>query len=209
MSLAPLLRIALTILRAILLRNRGLPYKYVLNRLPLVRTPIFMDAASSLGLGGVHGSEYFQFTYSDLRPCLIQCPGWEYYLRVVIAWTEPLAVFVALYLFGSRYPERLIVQYSDNSSVVAWLGPCRSPCPTVCALVATIERIKFEFSLKVSVPHIPNLSANLFSLNSIPLWLKRRGTRLNPYLDTMIRLIHRDYLTTAWKAAIVNSHNHG
>lgn len=211
-SLSSLSRIALTIWRAILLRNRGLPYKYILNSLPQVRTPVFVDAASSVGLGGVHGCEYFQFTHDDLRPYVIQCPGWEYYPRVIIAWTELLAVFVALYLFGSRYPERLIVLYSDNSCVVAWLGPRRSPCPTVCALVAAIERIKFEYSLKLSVRYIPskeNRTADLLSRNSIPLWLERRGTRLNPKLDTMIRLIHRDYLTTSWKAAIANSHTHG
>ena len=74
-SLSPLLMIALTIWKAILLLNRGLPYDYILNRLPQVRTPIFVDAASSVGLGGVHGNEYFQFTHADLRPYLIRCPG--------------------------------------------------------------------------------------------------------------------------------------
>ena len=78
-----------------------------------------MDAASSVGLGGVHGSEYFQFTHEDLQQYIIACPGWESYPRVIIAWTELLAVFVALYVFGHRYPESLIVVYSDNNCVVA------------------------------------------------------------------------------------------
>ena len=123
-----------------------------------------------------------------------------------------MAVFVAVYLFGKRYPEHLIVLYSDNSNVVAWLGPRRSPCPTVCALVAAIERIKYQYILKLSVRYIPtkeNRTADRLSRNKIPLWLARRGTQLHPDLKTMMRLIDRDYLTTSWAAAISDSRNFG
>ena len=94
---------------------------------------------------------YYLIAHADLVPHIRHCPGWEYYPRVPIAWIELLAVFVALYIFGPISPNHLIVLYSDNTNVVAWLGPRRSPDPTVCALVAAIERIKYQHLLKLSV----------------------------------------------------------
>ena len=116
-----------------------------------MRAPIFIDASSSIGLGGVCSLTYYLITHADWVPYIRRCPGWESYPRVPIAWIELLAVFVALYIFGPNTPAHLIVLYSDNTNVVAWLGPRRSPDPTVCALVAAIERIKYQHLLKLSV----------------------------------------------------------
>ena len=52
---------------AILRCNRGLPYAYILGHLPKVDTPIFVDAASLVGLGGIHKTEYFMFAHEDIR----------------------------------------------------------------------------------------------------------------------------------------------
>ena len=90
--------------------------------MPRARVPIFIDALSSIGLGGICCSKYFLITHADLVPYISHCPGWESYPRVPIAWIELLAVFVALHLFGPKTPAHLIVLYSDNTNVVAWLG---------------------------------------------------------------------------------------
>ena len=141
-------------------------------------------------------------------PFITHCPGWQSYPQVQIAWIELLAVFVALHLFGHRTPSHLIVLYSDNTNVVAWLGRRRSPDPTVCALVAAIERIKYQLLLKLSVRYVTsaqNYTADRLSRNRIPLWLKRRGTRIRPCMSSMVRQIHLNYLTSSWISAILNS----
>ena len=62
---------------------------------------------------------YFLIAHNDLIPHVRRRPGWESYPQVQIAWIELLAVFVALYLFGPRYPNQFIILYSDNTNVVA------------------------------------------------------------------------------------------
>ena len=75
---------ALRILFAILRRNRGLPYPYILGRLPRANSPTFVVAASRLGLGGFHCTDYFIFGHDDLRDIINRCPGWETYPQVPI-----------------------------------------------------------------------------------------------------------------------------
>ena len=67
-----------------------------------------------------------------LQPFIRLCPGWETFPRVPVAWLELLSAFVALHLYARRYPNHMLVLYSDNSNVVAWLGTRRSPNPS-CA----------------------------------------------------------------------------
>ena len=156
-DISHLMRIGFLIWKLILSRNRGLPYKYITNLLPRVQTPIFVDASTSVGIGGVHGYDYFLLAHSDLSPLITSCLGCGSFPEVPIAWLELLAVFVALFLFGPRYPKHMIVLYSDNNNVVVWLGSSRrSPNATICTVVAAIERIKYEYLLKLSVSHIPS-----------------------------------------------------
>ena len=166
--------------------------------MPRVRVPTFVDASTSVGIGGVHGFDYFLLQYGDLVPLITGCPGWESYPQVPIAWFELLAVFLALSLFGPRYPKHLMTIYSDNTNVVAWLGSSRrSPHPTVCTVIAAIERIKYQHLLKLSVRYIPsarNRTADQLSRNRVPSWLRYRGTRLQLPLTSLMRLIHLDYL---------------
>ena len=96
--ISPLLRIGLLIWRAILTRNRGLPYAYIMDSLPKVKTPIFVDASKSIGLGGFHGSSYFSITHDKLMHVITRCQGWESFPQVRIAWIELLAVLVAMSL---------------------------------------------------------------------------------------------------------------
>ena len=99
-----LMRSALGVWFRIISRNRGLPYKFILNELPVVKSPIFVDASTSWGVGGVHGREYFTVPHTVIRPHICSCPGWESYPQVPIVWLELLAAHIAVLLFASRCP---------------------------------------------------------------------------------------------------------
>ena len=102
-------------------------------------------------------------------------------LRVDIAWLELFAAFVAIDLFEAESSGHLVVLYSDNTNVVAWLTRRRSPNPFVCTLVSAIERLKYKFMLKLSVRYIPsthNVSADLLSRNTTPKRFVRHVTRV-------------------------------
>ena len=207
LPLTPLMTTALRIWFTILRRNRGLPYAYILGLMPKADSPIFVDAASLVGLGGLHGSDYFMFGHADLREFIHHCPGWAAYPCVPIAWLELLAVLVALSLFGHRYPRHLIVLYSDNTNVIAWLGSRRSPNPVVSTLVAAIDRIKYKFLLKLSVRFIPsskNVTADSLSRARVPQWLRRRGTRIFPCMSSLAHLVDSRNLVTSWISTINN-----
>ena len=194
---------ALRIWHKVLQRNRGLSFQYVRNAYPAVSTPIFVDASTSWGIGGVHGLEYFSFPHSDLQPFICQSPGWESYPQVPVARLELLAALVAVQLFGSRYPKHLIVMYSDNTNVVAWLGTRRSPDPIICTLVAAIEQIKYKHSSKLSVRFIAsgrNRTADRLSRNRVPTWLRRRGSALIPHMNELAFASNRHNLLTLWSS---------
>ena len=120
---------------------------------------------------------------------------------------ELLAVLVALSLFVHLYPKHLIVLYSDNTNVVAWLGSRRSPNPTVCTMVAAIERIKYAYLLKLSVRYISsgkNITADSLFPPRVPPWLKHRGTRLFPSMSSLVELIDPRNVVTLWKSTLEN-----
>ena len=203
------MRVGFFIWKLILLRNRGIPYKYITNSLPLAQTPTFVDASTSIGIGGVHGYNYFSVVQGNLTLLINACPGWESFSQVPIASIELLVVNVAVSLFGPQYPGHLMVLSSGSTNVVSWLGlSCRSPNPTVCTVVAAIERIKYEYLLKLSLRYIPstkNRTADLLSRNHVPSWLRYRGTRRTPPLTSMMRLIHFNYLAPLWLDTISHS----
>ena len=117
---------------------------------------------------------------------------------------------MAVYLFGHRYPKHLIVLYSDNTNVVAWLGSRRAPNPIVSTKVAAIERIKYAFLLKLSVRFIPTakkVTADSISRARIPQWLKRRGTRIFPSMKSVVGLVDHRNLVASWTATLENKEN--
>ena len=200
-----LLRSALGVWFRIISRNRGLQYRFILNELPVVKTPIFVDASTSWGVGGVHGRDYFTVPHAVIRSHIRSCPGWESYPQVPIAWLELLAAYVAVRLFASRYTNRLMVLYTDNSNVVAWLGTRRSPRPVVCTLVSAIESIKYHHSLKLSVRFIPsdrNRTADFLSRNVVPRWLQSRGSPLTPDMAGIAYAADMNNILDLWTTVI-------
>ena len=66
---------ALRIWFAILRCNRGLPYAYIQRHLPKAKAPVFVDAASLVGLGGLHGTDYFMIAHDDFLELIQRCPS--------------------------------------------------------------------------------------------------------------------------------------
>ena len=81
----PLVMTALRTWRAVRVRNGCLPFRYILESLPFVASPIFVEAASSHGIGcfyvtgWVVSTDYFSFTHDELRHLIQRCPRWEAY----------------------------------------------------------------------------------------------------------------------------------
>ena len=202
-TVPPFTLTALRIWHKVLQRNRGLSFQYVRNRYPAVSAPILVDASTSWGIGGAHGHDYFTIPHSDLQPFLCRSPGWESYPQVPVAQLELLAALVAIQLFAGRYPQHILVLYSDNSNVVAWLGTRRSPNPIICTLVAAIEQIKYQLSSKLSVRFIPstqNRTADRLSRNRVPTWLRSRGSALIPRMNDVAFATNRHNLLTLWSS---------
>ena len=201
-------RIAMRIWLCLLQRNRGLRYSYILNTLPLERRRIFVDAASSGGIGGYASYTYFSVPLRHLVPHLRRCDGWSAFPRVDIAWLELFAAFVAIDMFAADSPGHLVILYSDNTNVVAWLSRRRSPNPFVCTLVSAIERLKYKFMLKLSVRYIPsthNVSADLLSRKTVPLRFARHGTRIYPNLYRLCSCLKISSLYDNWSQTISSS----
>ena len=196
-----LMRSALGVWFRIISRNRGLPYRFILNELPVVKTPVFVDASTSWGVGGVHGRDYFTVPHTVIRPHICSCPAWESYPQVPIAWLELLAAYIAVRLFASRYPSHLLVMYTDNSNVVSWLGSRRSPHPVVWTLVSAIESIKYRHSLKLSVRFIPsgrNRTTDSLSRSVVPRWLQSRGSSLSPDMAGITYATNSNNILDLW-----------
>ena len=200
-----LMRSALGVWFRIISRNRGLQYRFILNELPVVKTPIFVDASTSWGIGGVHGRDYFTVPHVVMRTHICSCPGWESYPQVPIAWLELLATYLAVRLFAFRYPSHLLVLYTDSSNVVAWLGSRRSPRPVICTLVSAIESIKYLHSLKLSVRFIPsdrNRTADSLSRNVVPRWLQSRGSPITPDMAGIAYAVNMNNILDLWATVI-------
>ena len=178
------------------------------SNLPAERRRIFVDAASTGGIGGYASYTYFFVNLHRLIPHLRRCDGWSAFPRVDIAWLELFAAFVAIDLFAAKSPGHLVVLYSDNTNVVAWLTRRRAPNPFVCTLVSAIERIKYKFMLKLSVRYIPsthNVSADLLSRNTIPKRFVRHGTRVFPNLRRLRSYLRIPSLLNNWSRTILSS----
>ena len=200
-----LARVAMRVWLLLLHRNRGLPFGYILGELPIEQKRIYVDAASTGGIGGYAEYTYFSVSLRRLAPFIRKCSGWATFPQTDIAWLELLAAFVAIDIFATQSPGHYIILYSDNTNVVAWLTRRRSPNPYVCTLVSAIERLKYKFLLKLSVRYIPskfNVSADLLSRNIIPLRFLDHGTRVNPDLLRLCSGLHISKIWQKWSNTV-------
>ena len=205
----PFARVAMQVWILLMQRNRGLRFRYILNRLPMEQRRIYVDAASSGGLGGYAEYTYFSVALEHWIPYLRKCEGWATFPQVDIAWLELLAAYVAIDFFAARAAGRYVILYSDNTNVVAWLSRRRSPSPYVCTLVSAIERLKYEYSLKISVRYIQsarNVSADLLSRNTIPARFKRHGSRRYPDIPRLCSNLSMTNIVQQWSKTVLTSH---
>ena len=188
----------------------GLTFSYILNRLPIDLRRIYVDAASTGGLGGYAEYTYFSVALEQWTPYLCPCEGWATFPCVDIAWLELLAAFVAIDIFAARSAGHYLILYSDNTNVVAWLSRRRSPSPYVCTLVSAIERLKYKFSLKILVRYIRtvrNVSADLLSRNSIPARFKKNWTRVYPNIPRLCSNLLMTNIWPRWALTVSKSRN--
>ena len=153
-TVTAMVRIAMRVWLVLMAHNRGLRFRYILNGLPIERRRIYVDAASTGGIGGYAGLRYFSVALKHWTHHLRKCEGWSRFPRVDIAWLELLAAYVAIDFFATRSQGHYLILYSDNTNVVAWLSRRRSPSPYVCTLVSAIEQLKYKFTIKISARYI-------------------------------------------------------
>ena len=117
---------ALCIWLAIIERNRGISYDYVLNRLCRTKNNWFVDASTSWGIGGCAGCFYFSVPNKDLSNIFSlygACPERGNFQipekRLPIAYIELIAALVGFSVFSHKSPHTIISLFSDNTDVVA------------------------------------------------------------------------------------------
>ena len=205
-------RVAMRICLRLLQRNRGLRHAYILNALPAERRRIVVDAAPTGGIGGYASYTYYSVSLLRLTSHWRRCEGRSAFPRVDIAWLELFAAFVAIDLSAARSPGQVVLLFSHNTNVAAWLTPRRSPNHFVCTRVSAIERLKYKFMLKLSVRYFPsahNVSADLLSRNTIPIRFVRQGTRV--FFQDLFRLrpyLNIKSLANNWSHTLVSSPLH-
>ena len=186
-------------------RNRGLRFTYILSTLPRETRSIYVDAASTGGIGGWAAYYYFITPLRLLGPHVCRCDGWSSFPRVDIAWLELFAAYVAIDLLAPQSPAHIITLYSDNTNVVAWLSRRRAPNPFVGAMVSAIECIKYKYFLKISARYIPsahNVSADRLSRGTVPIRFLKHGTQLYPELSRLTNNLRISTIWSQWRNTI-------
>ena len=159
--------------------NWGLPYKFILGKLPRHKNAWFVDASTSYGYGGVCGSFFFKTPHAELRR-YIHSNGVGLDPDFFIAYRELLAALFAFLVFANHAPRSFIRLYSDNKNTVAWLNKGRCSKALGFSLLAAVEFFKAKYGLKVKAVYLPsskNTSADALSRGKTPMWLRRRGVR--------------------------------
>ena len=206
-SLGDFAVLALKLWELILMRNRGSTYDYVLDQLPYAKEEIFVDAASSWGIGGLFGDRYFLFPNSELEifqnvynRCKLQSKKRDLPSLLPIPYLELLAAVIAMVCFIPYCNKRIIRLNSDSTDAVAWLEKSRCRAGIGFRMLAVIELYKHKFGVKISTHHIrgvANRSADSLSRGVIPLWLQKFGIKMECNLDHVANLL--DNPLPAWR----------
>ena len=201
---------ALQIWEIMLERNRGSSYRFVLNQLPRLSSEIFVDAASTWGIGGLLGQCYFQYSNHEVRQfhdLFEDCRHKKYMEisseRLPIAYLELLAAMIAVVCFAPKCSGHIVRLNCDSSDAVTWLQKSRCPAGIGFRMLSVIELYKHKYCFKISCHYIrgvSNRSADSLSRGIIPSWLVRDGKKLGVDLTGVIELFHDP--SGAWKKEI-------
>ena len=175
----------------LLKENRGLPFDFILGRLPRKRDEWFVDA-SKQGYGEFCGTTFFKISHKIFLGNL-DSESKFLFGDIFIAYRELLAVLLAFQLFAKRAPKSFVRINSDNSNVVSWINKGRCSKKMGFLMLSAIEFFKFQYGLKVKAFYIEskkNNSADALSRGSTPLWLKRRGVRVKSDIRKILHLLN-------------------
>ena len=170
--------------------NRGLPFNFILGKLPRQRNEWFVDA-SKHGYGGICGSSFFKISHKSFLNLLDSEA--TIFGDTFIAYRELLAVLLACQVFARFSPKSFVRINSDNSSVVTWVNKGRCSKRLGFLLLSAIEFFKFRFRLRVKAYYIEsnkNTSADDLSRGRTPLWLSRGGVRVKNDIRKLIKLVN-------------------
>ena len=179
----------------LLKQNRGLPYDFVLGKLPRQKNEWFTDASPSYGYGGVCGNWFFKISHKTWLSVLGPAK-WNTPENMFIAYRELLAVLFAFHGFAKFVPASYIRINSDNTNTVSWLNSGRCPKKLGFLILSAIQFYRAKYMLRVKAYYIKsdhNKSADELSRGRTPRWLKQHGSRIRINLDEIIELINNPH----------------
>ena len=110
----------------LLRKNQGLPFNFILGKLPRQKNEWFADAASAYGYGGACGNNFFKISNKTWTSVLHKA-NYGQLKDILIAYRELLAVLFAFHGFAKFVPASYIRINSDNTNTVSWLNSGRCP----------------------------------------------------------------------------------
>ena len=183
----------------LLKRNRGLPFDFILGRLPRQRNEWFTDASPAYGYGGVCGNHFFKISHVTWNSALSQAK-YGNFQKLFISYRELLAVLFAFQGFSKFAPSSFIRINSDSTNTVSWLNNGRCPKKLGFLLLSAIQFYKAKYRLRVKAFYIKsdyNTSADELSRGRTPRWLKHDSTKVYINIQQLIKLI--DNPISFWK----------
>ena len=183
----------------LLRKNRGLPYDFILGKLPRQKNEWFADASSTYGYGGVCGNHFFKIS-NETWSAVLNNQKYSKLKNLFISYRELLAVLFAFHCFAKLAPKSYVRINSDNTNTVSWLNKARCPKKMGFLLLAAIQFYKAKHMLRVKAFYSKsehNTSADELSRGHTPCWLNQHGTRSHINLQQILNLI--DNPISFWK----------
>ena len=134
------MKMNLRLWKIILTWNRGSGFDFVLNRLPRSENDIFVDASKEWGIGGCCGTDYFKYSWRQLKP----------FGADVISRMELLSCLFAIECFWENIKGRLVNLFSHNTDTVSWVKKSRASNIIGARYLAIGAFRKYKSSCKVS-----------------------------------------------------------
>ena len=174
----------------LLKRNSGLPFDFVLGKLPKQKNEWFADASLAYGYGGVCGNHFFKISHKTIVAALTDVKFGQI-SDLFIAYRELLAVLCAFHCFAKFAPRSFVRINTDNTNTVTCLNKGRCSKKIGFLLLSAIQFYKAKYMLRVKAYHIKsdhNSSADALSRGRTPHWLNQRGVRTRVNIKQILSL---------------------
>ena len=163
-----------------------MPYDFILDKLPYAPEEIFVDAASSWGIGGFYGDNYFMVPIRDLArfhkifdECRVKYQMAISPKKSIIAYLELLAALVSIVCFSALCRGSIVSLNCGNTNAVSWLKKSRCSAGIGFRILSVIEFINTNFRSRS--PHTIFLGRLIFRQIPCPgeLYLGCKNTEKN------------------------------